>query len=206
MAALLLSGCGTTGKETVIRTVFEIHNNENCRIVISPGIDQASKMGDLSDISTDNRPDMPWNLTVPLSGGGALGDVIPILTPKDKPGKSPVLKPDPVKKKLEIASLKLEDDGKGPQLYSWWNHTGSYYGGPVIVTVEGCGTYTIPDATRKWMPDMKKSHHDQFTWFSGVKDQTTETGMQRDTFQGRASMFTRPGCTAETATLTYEAK
>jgi len=64
----LLSGCAqTTGKRTEVPTEIVIRDNYNCLITISPVVDQESLTGDIKELSSDNRPDIPIELSAPVS-------------------------------------------------------------------------------------------------------------------------------------------
>ncbi len=107
-----------------------------------------------------------------------------------------------VSSQIKTVYLKPEGDG-GNQYYTWLHQEGYKFPFPMKVDMGPCGTYIIPDTKYKWMPDMNKSHHQQFTYFSGWKLKEGSDELQRDRNNGLASIFSPPYCKETSATLTY---
>lgn len=86
----------------------------------------------------------------------------------------------------------------GGKYYTWLNHTGSYYGGP-IKFVFGCGELHVPDARVTHGADGNRSNHNQAFYFCGTdfKPGVPEYNA------GLASVFAPPGCGSNRVTVYF---
>ena len=84
--------------------------------------------------------------------------------------------------------------------YTWLPKTGAAYGGPVkFVFSGGCGELIVPDAAQSHGTDGNVNNHAQALYFCGT-DFPPGAAEYND---GRASVFTPPGCQSSTVTIFY---
>ena len=200
VAVLLLAGCGTTGKN--VESDLAIYDNENCLILILPAIETSS--GDAANTSA-NRTDtvlkdlikLPDKLAAAASaleaaGGtvaaGKILDEVAVLDPVESETTTPV---------VETISLRPIDN----RSFEWLPETGAAYGKNVLFVFDNdCGQLLVPDCSVSHTPSGNVSDHNQIVFFCG----TDFAPGSAEYNNGRASIFTAPGCVASKVTITRE--
>lgn len=83
--------------------------------------------------------------------------------------------------------------------FTWLDETGSYYGGQVRFVFGDCGELVVPDASRSYGADGTTTNKDQAYYFCGTDFQPGEAEYNN----GKASIFTPPGCKAANVVIHY---
>ena len=196
-AVTLLAGCGTTGKS--IQTELVIRDNSNCTINLYPMLETSS--GDNATTSANKTdtllkdliklPDQISAATNALEGAisgaaasGILAEVVDAVEPVD-PGEL-----------LEEVPLKLYESGD--KIWSWTGKKCEEYGGPIVVNIPECGSFTVEDPCGLYTPSGNPNDFSSWVWFPGLASKQKVTHPL-----GYASVFSKPGCVKPvTATIT----
>ena len=155
LIVVLLAGCGTTGKRTDVDVDIEYNIWATGNVIIKPAVDQQSTTGDIEDLATDNKPNVPVDLQLTKPADvlqsaiietvdGAILEQAGKIKPPDVVEPAPVPIPDPILDKNKIESVRMvpyEDKSGG-----WMRKPGKDYKGPLrIVFYNGCGVLDVPD-------------------------------------------------------------
>ena len=209
LAVFFLAGCATTkGKDTKIENYFYIYNNKDTKVEISPLVDQQSATGDIRDLTATNDTAVPVDISIPVTKtnpaeiikGAAAATVIDEVLD----AVEPVVKPTTQGELLEEVSLKVYMDCSSGEcqptnkIWGWTSKQCNEYGGSIVVTIPGCGSFIVEDPCELYTPSGNPNDFSSWVWFPGLASK------QKDTHPlGYASVFSKPGCTQPvTATIT----
>jgi uncharacterized protein YceK len=193
---ICLGGCGTTGKRTDVDVDINYNITAAGNVIIKPALDQQSTTGNIEDLATDNRPNVPVDLRLTKPADvlqQAIVDTVDeaIFDQAVKIAPPVVIEPGPVPdsdldKKI-IESLKMipyEDKSGG-----WMSRPGKDYSPLIIVFNNGCGALDVPDpAVGVFIT------RDQAVFFP-------HDPQKPNNMHGAALIHTRKGCVSTEATV-----
>ena len=193
--ALILAGCGTTGKS--IQTELVIRDNTNCTINLYPMLetssgDNATTSANKTDTLLKDLIKLPDQISAAtnalegaISGAAASGILAEVVGSETT---TPV---------VETISLRPIDN----RSFEWLPETGAAYGKNILFTFDNnCGELLVPDGAVSHGANGNPADHAQSFYFCGT-DFAAGTPEYNN---GRASIFTRPGCVASQVTITRE--
>ena len=192
-AVTLLAGCGTTGKS--IQTELVIRDNSNCTINLYPMLetssgDNATTSANKTDTLLKDLIKLPDQISAAtnalegaISGAAASGILAEVVGSETT---TPV---------IETISLRPIDN----RSFEWLPETGAAYGKNVLFVFDNdCGELLVPDGAVSYGANGNPADFAQTYYFCG-----TDFAAGEDEYnQGRASIFTRPGCVSKTVTIT----
>ena len=195
LAALVLAGCGTTGKQ--IQTELVFRDNTNCVFHLYPAVstesgdnvNTSSNKTDLKDLVKIPFVESPLDVAADGVEANIVADVASKLGSVVTESTTPVVEID------EVVTMQPYES----KSFAWLKETG--YGKNVTFTFDnGCGSITVPDGAVSHTPNGNLSDYNQIVYFCG----TDFPEGSAENNQGRASIFTAPGCVASKVTITRE--
>ena len=195
LAALVLAGCGTTGKS--IQTELVIRDNTNCTINLYPMLetssgDNATTSANKTDTLLKDLIKLPDQISAAtnalegaISGAAASGILAEVVGSETT---TPV---------IETISLRPIDN----RSFEWLPETGAAYGKNVLFVFDNdCGELLVPDGAVSYGANGNPADFAQTYYFCGT-DFAAGTPEYNN---GRASIFTRPGCVSTKVTITRQ--
>ena len=195
VAALFLAGCGTTGKS--IQTELVIRDNSNCTINLYPMLetssgDNATTSANKTDTLLKDLIKLPDQISAAtnalegaISGAAASGILAEVVGSETT---TPV---------IGTISLRPIDN----RSFEWLPETGAAYGKNVLFVFDNdCGELLVPDGAVSYGANGNPADFAQTYYFCGT-DFAAGTPEYNN---GRASIFTRPGCVSTKVTITRQ--
>ena len=218
--ALVLGGCTIQkGVEEVRHYNFDITFNMSgdSTATLEAPLDVISK--DETQMDQDSKQDIPVDGKFALSQAnqgataasklGAGLQALKDLKNLNQPDSSTTDTENIIKPETGIPELELTDSAKSEVIelrvfenksFNWLPETGAYYGKDIrFVFDNDCGELLVPDGSVTHGADGSPNNHQQAFYFCGT-DFPEGSGENNG---NRASVFTAPGCVAETVTIYY---
>ena len=143
-------------------------------------------------------PNVPVDLTIPLTSASPAGIIKGATGAVILDEVIDAVKPEVVvETEGEVVKLRPVDN----RSFEWLAETGAAYGKNVLFTFDNdCGQLLVPDCSVSHTPSGNVSDHNQIVFFCG----TDFAPGSAEYNNGRASIFTAPGCVASKVTITRE--
>lgn len=199
---ILVSGCGTYGKKVDVKLDFVYNITTTGAVTISPTVDQKSLTGDIRDLKTDNRPDIPVKLEFPKPADILQQSIEGAVDSKILKKAEEIIVP-PVEPPAEPSTdqkITLQKAIDSERKFNWLPVSGASIDSAIDVEFPECDyTLHVPNSRYAWGADGDASNYNQSYYFSGNPD--LQKDINNSCPGGCASIFAPPACTQATYAL-----
>ena len=213
VAALVLAGCGTTGKS--IQTELVIRDNVNCTINLYPMLetssgDNATTSANKTDTLLKDLIKLPDQISAAtnalegaISGAAASGILAEVVDAVEPVNPSPVVNDSGnLGEGLVIETITMKiPDGQPTRRFGWFLENGDSYGDGFTISLGSCGSLRVDDPGLDVYSIDPNLGNGQMLYFSGNSFSPGTPECSQTGQKCRAAVWTQPGCITDVATV-----